>query len=41
LPGGGGASAIVVSRPGSTTSTQRPESPIGTSTTFSKPSVST
>jgi hypothetical protein len=40
-PGGGGASAIVVGVPRRATSTQRPASPIGTSTTFSKPSVST
>jgi hypothetical protein len=39
--GGGGARAIVVAVPGSATSTQRIASPIGTSTTFSKPSVST
>ena len=42
LPGGGGASAIVVGVPGSATSTQRmPLSSIGVSTTFSKPSVPT
>src|SRR5581483_5870306 len=41
VPFGGGASAIVVGAPGRATSTQRPASPIGTSTTFSKPSVLT
>src|SRR3954462_11549937 len=37
-PCGGGASAIVVSAPETATSTQRMSGPIGSSTTFSKPS---
>ena len=41
LDTGGGASAIVVGVPFSCTSTQRMSGPIGTSTTFSKPSVPT